>query len=540
MDIQVVQNADGTWRVTNVPLISTGIEYPLMTGPTTFTETQLADAVTAMKEDPAIVEPRIKLGHTSGYNELLVGDAEQAFGRIDASTVYLGDNNQTIYGDYTGLPEWLARVMGMAYPNRSIEGNFDVETVTGRKYELTITAVSLLGVYWPGCQVLEDLPTWYGSEIPDGVEFSNEMAAQLAAGGDGMPAIRKKKIQADADTSKIRRQFYDQAMSGDLQVPDGTNPYWWWIRGERVSDAQGMYLIVEDEDNGELYRVDVTVDGDEITFGEGRAVTVQYPEKTAAARAAVVAGMALADSAVVVHASRADTGGPETTTKGASKKMDDAKRKQLAASCGLPEDASEEQIKARLKQIRAAADDAEAGDELDRKPNEEGADDRVDDPDKEPPAHQTPPGTAPSGTKPTGAEPTGDDDVEAGTVRVDKSVWEQTSADAALARKHENDRIKARQSEKVEAAIKATKIPPARREHYVKLMAADEEGTTQLLESLQAGAVPLRELGGSGGGGDGEMDVNAAKGLPDEWFPELAEKRTRAGAPPVVTMAKEN
>jgi hypothetical protein len=79
---------------------------------------------------------------------------------------------QTIYGDYTGLPEWLAKVMAIAYPNRSIEGNFDVETVTGSHYELVITAVSLLGVYWPGCQVLEDLPLWYGSSIPDGVEFS--------------------------------------------------------------------------------------------------------------------------------------------------------------------------------------------------------------------------------------------------------------------------------------------------------------------------------------------------------------------------------
>jgi hypothetical protein len=38
MKIEVVQNPDGTWRVKNVPLISTGIEYPLASGPTTFTE----------------------------------------------------------------------------------------------------------------------------------------------------------------------------------------------------------------------------------------------------------------------------------------------------------------------------------------------------------------------------------------------------------------------------------------------------------------------------------------------------------------------
>lgn len=563
MDLEVVKDPSGLWRVKNAPILSTGIEYPLMTGPHTFTEEELADAVRA-QQDPAIVEPRIKLGHTSDYNEALIGDAEMAFGRIDGTTMVLGDNNQTIFGDYL-VPEWLGSVMAIAYPNRSIEGSEDVETVTGKEYTLIINCVSLLGIYWPGCQVLEDLPLWYGADIPDGVAFDEAIAAQLDAAKKRVkrPVAAKEGsmggIQADADISKIRRQFYNRAMQNELEGVD-VSTYWWWIRAERYGDDGSLYLIVEDDDEGDLYKFDVSVDTDEVTFSEPTPVRVEYVTAAAAERAAVVAGMAVLDPKVVVHASRADTGGPEkTTTKGASK-MDEAKRKKLAASCGLPEDATEAQITARLKQIRAAAEDAGV-DEGDNVPHDQGAGPDTGGPEgggtgEDAGVHQTPPGTAPSGTAPGGdpENPGGteqrddltddedEDDVNASTVRVDKATWKQTQADAALARKHENERIAARQLDVVNAAIKAGKIPPARRDHYVKLMAMDEQGTTAVLKELAAGAVPVgREQGNSGSGdGDGEnINGGTALGLPDEWFPEVAAKRSGNDRPAAVTQARE-
>src|SRR4051812_47819519 len=145
-EVQVYQGLDGLWHIDNVEIISTGVEYPLSTGPTTFTEEDLSDAVAAT-QDPAIVSPRIKLGHASGYNEALVGDAEPAFGRVE--DLRLGNNDQSIYGNYVGTPEWLTAVLGVAYPSRSIEGSFDVTTATGKTYKLVISAVSLLGIYWP-------------------------------------------------------------------------------------------------------------------------------------------------------------------------------------------------------------------------------------------------------------------------------------------------------------------------------------------------------------------------------------------------------
>ncbi len=48
----------------------------------------------------------------------------------------------------------------------------------------------------------------------------------------------------------------------------------------------------------------------------------------------------------------------------------------------------------------------------------------------------------------------------------------------------------------VDAAISVGKIPPARKEHFVTLMRADEAGTVQLLAGIPAGtAVPMNELG---------------------------------------------
>lgn len=548
MKIEVVKDGTGLWRIKNAPIISTGIEYPLSSGPHTFTESELADAVKAAKNDPAIVEPRIKLGHTSDYNEALIGDAEMAFGRIDKTTLTIGDNGQTIYGDYL-VPEWLGTVMPIAFPNRSIEGSTDVTTATGKNYEMVINAVSLLGIYWPGCQVLEDLPLWYGAEIPDGVEFDEYISAQLEA--NQIAASGGSTIIADADVSRVRQQFYKHAMEGTLEGTDGLDTYWWWVRAERYSDKGGMYLIVDSEE-GDLYRVDVTVSKNDVTFSKPTQVRVEYVKAAAVDRAAVVAGMAVMDDRLAVHASRADTEGPDTSTQRGASRMDVAKRKALAASCGLPEDATEEQIKARLKQIRASAEDAgvEDGENV---PSDQGAGPDTGGPEadrseEDAGTHQTPPGTAPSGTAPGGDpnNPGGanertdaDDDTQASTVRVDRATWEQTQSDAALARRHENERVTARQHKAVEDAISAGKLPPARREHYRKLMAADEQGTTQLIDSLERSAVPLGAPLGDGGDGDSNSSVAAGVGLPNEWFPEIVASQAAAAAAKPVMQARE-
>ena len=75
-EIGTPYQSNGLWRLDNVPICSTGIEYKLSSGLHTFVESELADAVRAASgADAAINSPRIKLGHASNTNTLfLTGD----------------------------------------------------------------------------------------------------------------------------------------------------------------------------------------------------------------------------------------------------------------------------------------------------------------------------------------------------------------------------------------------------------------------------------------------------------------------------------
>jgi hypothetical protein len=503
------QGEDGLWRIDGVEICSTGIEYKLSTGPKTFTADMLADAVRAANDDVAIVAPRIKLGHSAGYNEVLVGDAEQAFGRVE--NLALSANKQTILGDYVGTPEWLTTVLPVAYPSRSIEGEMDIETVTGKRYELVITAVSLLGVRWPGCSVLEDLPLWYGSDVPEGVEI--DVADSIAAGG-GMNFKSKSEFEAAVDVSLIRRQFYNDG--------PGSENWQYWIRGERFDSSEGFNIIVDTGD-GSLSRYPVDVAGSDVTFGEPVIVTEEYPDKAMAA-SAVLAGMAIVDSDMVVYASRAES--PDQPTR-EEHQMDEATRLALAAKLGLPEDATEGQINAKMAEQVMASQPEGGGDET---PSQHGG---AADPQEPPPDEGT-------GTEGDEGEGNGEGDgtgVEAGTVTLDRATFNRLRAGSDAALQHEEERKTERIAAAVDTAVDDGRIPPARREHWKKLLAADFDGVKATLDGLEPGLVPVKERGASGGDNEGSQDV--AAGLPEGWFPEIAAIRQNAQSGRRVLQAKE-
>jgi len=155
--------------ITSIPIVETGIEYPTSTGKVTFTTEDLA-AIVESQSDPAIVAPRLKLGHSDvRFNSM---DGEPAFGV--AKNLRLDNNGNTVLCDYVGVPDWLAEVLPTAYPNRSIEGNWDEETVTGHKWQFVVTAVALLGVVWPGVSTLDDLEVALSDEGPEGVSMATQ------------------------------------------------------------------------------------------------------------------------------------------------------------------------------------------------------------------------------------------------------------------------------------------------------------------------------------------------------------------------------
>lgn len=245
--------------VYDVEICATGIEYPLASGPATFTTEDLEAAIAA-QDDPAIQSPRVWLGHPDddrfhAGRATDVGSAEPSLGTIQDTRIE--DNGQVLVGNIVGCPTWLAKILASAYPSRSIEGYKDAETVTGRTHKMVITDLALLGVKWPGVSTLADLQALYSEEGPEGIEIEEEDPMQIAAA---------RGVQAQADLDQIRRAFV--AALPDLKIPG-----WPWIRSV-LSDPNE--LIVDDDEGG-LYAVTFDAsDESNVSFGEPVAKKIAY------------------------------------------------------------------------------------------------------------------------------------------------------------------------------------------------------------------------------------------------------------------------
>jgi hypothetical protein len=249
--------------VKEVEILKTGIEYPLASGPTTFTPDDILSFVQS-QDDPSIPAPRIYIGHPDDpriHGKRHPGErpsGEPALGSV--TNIHLTEEGQTAVGDYTGVPLWLARIMKSAYPSRSVEGNFNVgPTPTGHTWQLVVHGVALLGVTWPGVNTLDDIAALYTPNGPEGVEVieasSDEPVTVIAAA--------ERSVRGQLNVEDIRRQYYD-SLEGEQA--------WWWIRAIYLDPDE---LIVDDEDGG-IFRVPFSVDGEDAKFEEATKVKIKY------------------------------------------------------------------------------------------------------------------------------------------------------------------------------------------------------------------------------------------------------------------------
>jgi hypothetical protein len=244
--------------VKDVEIVKTGIEYPLSSGPTTFTAEDLADAL-ASQQDPAIPTPRVWLGHpddTRIHGDRTLGPAsgEPCVGKV--TNMRLTQGGHTLRGDLIGVPVWLSNILGSAYPARSIEGKINFKTPTGKKWRLVISGLALLGVVWPGVGTLEDIASLYTEEGPEGIEIKE---AQLAA----------NLVNAQVNIEDVRRAFYEY-VKGDEEKS------WWWIRTMMIDPHE----IVVDADNGDLYKLTYKTAKDKVEFGKPKKVKIKYVNAT--------------------------------------------------------------------------------------------------------------------------------------------------------------------------------------------------------------------------------------------------------------------
>lgn len=498
--------------VTDVEIVQTGIEYPLASGPHTFTVEDLADAVDAATNDPAIKAPRLRLGH-EGLRDP-EWDGEPAIGVV--ANMRLEQMGHKIVGDYENIPRWLATALPGAYPGRSIDGEVGVTTNTGHSWNLVITGLALLGIRWPGVSTLEDIKALYSSDGPENVTiYSTEEVDDVTVAAAGTP------VTARLDVDVVRRQFYNSL--------EGSDSWNMWIRGQYYDPDE---LIVEDESSGDLFRVPYTINGQEVEFGDRVAVLEEFidkpkqPEKATAVRAAF-STINLYRKPVVLYASR-DESRKDIEVTGSTVTTPDPKA--LRALVGLEENATDEALNTALEA---------AG--LIFKPGSEGGNTAAGaespgttDSGTSAAGSSAPDVTGPSGTSkndPAVAAPT--QSPVAGVRTMDEETYQRLMAGAtagatALARFETTDRDTA-----IKAAITAGKIPKSREAHWVEAWARDPEGTKTLLTAaadkggLAPGLIPVTETGVVPPDGG---DEDQGEAYPADWLPEVAARNARNAA----------
>jgi hypothetical protein len=421
-----------------------------LTGTFTITPDDLAAAVSSL-DCPAVRRPVIKLGHTDDRF-----DGEPAVGYID--NLRTGKDNSLLIGDYVGIPAWLDEIMASAYPDRSIEAYPNFMCSLGHTHELVLDAVSLLGVKSPAIGVLtslQDVATLYGIAASATPAQTSPLIRQTIKGGRPMP----EPILASASAEDIRRAYYDGP---------GAESYNRWVQQVYVDPAQ---LIVCDDSTGDLYRVPYTLADNSVTFGDAVEVQIEYVDAPADADDA---GQAVALSRragpVAVYASRGDSRPSATvaaSTIPLTRAADDGGAHmpdlaQIRETFGLSADATRTEIEAAV--AAAFATETTTTDT--------------------PTTATTEPATAPV--------------VADGTVAVDAETFRELQVAASRGATAADELAAQRRDRTIGEAIKAGKFAPARRPHYEKLYESDPEGTTQLLASLEPGAVPVDLAGYAG------------------------------------------
>lgn len=142
----------------------------------------------------------------------------------------------------------------------------------------------------------------------------------------------------------------------------------------------------------------------------------------------------------------------------------------LRTTLGLPDDASQETIDAKLAELNA-------------RPTPEAVAEQI----------------AAAGQAPDGV------------VTVEASALDALKADAAAGRAARDAQVKAEDVAYVAAAAEVGKIPAARSEHFVTLMEVDREGTRAVLDGLEENVVPVAASGTAiEPAGDGVTDAEYA------------------------------
>ena len=482
--------------VTGVEIATVGMEWQASTGPFTCTFENLADAATAANDDPLIVSPRLKLGHTSEINgEAQVvnpfaelGDGAPAFGRV--VNLRLESAGAKLVGDFIEVPEWLADALPSAYPGRSMECRQFVDTEGNRHYSAVISAVALLGPIEPAIKDLADLERFL---------IEGPSAAEVAAATTPEEGRMSEQIDASVATGTIRERFnWDWAMSNPI---DDVDTYYWWCRDVRVDPNE----VIADDTEGGTWSVPFETDGkDEVTFGTPVQVREEFVPIAASATSVVANLRDRKDQRVLAsNLERPDKPAPKTAASAQPDPQEDEMKLDLAAlrtRLGLPDDATEEQINEAL----AAEPETPAEGEPAGAPSGEGE-------------------GAPEG-EPATPEPVAASATNERGVTVDKDALATLQSQAKAGQEARATQLAADDSALLSTCVDKGRIPPSAKASYdTQLSAARKDeltgdkaatetraSTRKFLEELPDNTIPVNELGASHETHDSQLGVALA------------------------------
>lgn len=502
--------------IPNVPLCETGIDWPASSGPVTFTQDDLISASEAPYNDPAVKLPRMRFGHTdasTSIHDSMAGFQEQpCVGKF--TNLRVEEEGNLLVADLVGVPAWLAKILPTAYPNRSVEAYFEVNTNTGKKHRMIITSVALLGENLPGVQTLDDLEYLFSDEPEDWISAlqggEKVAASQSERTGDEVA----KRVAASVDTGDVRSAFYEQVAVEDR--------YWWWLHQMYLDPT----VCIAEDDNMEYWLIPYSASASGIEFEEPVKVRIQWVEEDSGdvrasgtslnpnSLAAKLFGHAqntwakAADSRPSVRQAEWDKKEENEEAKPAMGIDIPALRARLGLSeTDLPDDATEEQINAALA---AEPDEPEADEPPEVDPPEEPAEVDIND------------------------EAAVAAALRSGRVRiVDASVWEETRQGAQAGTELRNERDRNENRAFLDQAVRDSRIPRSSLNSYLTQMnGPDESGRgparasiREMISKLEKGVVaPTVEDGHSEGEDDHTTATQAGTGL----FPDLEKRRAAA------------
>ncbi|PZT99480.1 MAG: hypothetical protein DI630_16825 [Gordonia sp. (in: high G+C Gram-positive bacteria)] len=347
----------------------------------------------------------------------------------------LDDNGQTLLGDYVGVPAWLA------------ETDDEGRSVIASAYpnlsgEFEHNYVCQLGHTHP---FVVHAVALLGVVRPGIGTLASLYDLYANAPQKEEPIMAKATLEASTTVDQVRKAYYN-----------GPGTDWHlWIREMYVDPPE---LIVQNDADDSIERIPYTVSGEgDVEFGDGQVVKVEY-----------VAARTKAEKPMVAFASRAE-GRPGTKPPSAAEA--EAKGKEATPMATLNEGLAQ-----RLG-ITADADDETILSALDAKlaTNE-----------SEPVEEQLSTEQVAAAAK------------RHGLTLVDPDKYQELADAAAAGREARDQQLREHRESIVGAAVDKGKITPARRDHFVKLMEADPEGTESLLASLpEQASIPLAEVGHS-------------------------------------------